>query len=650
MLFTSGLRKAVGTQGKGDSSRLLELKRAQLRRRHTCATILSANQQHPVVEKKLIPVLETFVEQEDSGGRLEAHVDKSADLRRQRSNLELRERSEEREQSSSSNLLKSSLPPTTAPPPLPPVMSMPPKPMFGGAPPVNDPPLPLPTRVTSLTSNGSKNFDPWDSPNIPVPPPYLATPANAPISAQSLPPPPAFGASMGSTSQNHNVQDDDFDDDWSDDDEELPESTSTAAQRMAVSRSRSAGPDTMSATGKPGTVRMKTMNRFSNFVKTGMESYILAQTKMTTPSTEKHQVILAGNLVEWAAPRDFYQCIIDKPKKESKLKGLKSFIAYSMTCSLTGIQVSRRYKHFDWLHEQLSNKYLLVALPPLPEKQVSGRYEEDLIEHRKCILQLWANKICRHPVLSHSEVWKHFMTCTDEKKWKIGKRQAEKDEYVGGNFFNCVTTPPQPVDLAKAETQIETFSKSMRSLDESVKTMFERVNESQKRMIGPYKSNWQKMAAAFMSLGQSFEADQTTSSTGVKNAIKESANVLHKIGSQHEENGKKEMEQLLDWLYVYKGICANVPDILNVHKSAFSKLRDNERLQAEGKLSPAEADAIRQRVDVVTYAMLAEINHLNQERNDDFRQMLGSYFSQQAQFYTGIGQQLGQLAEQFKKS
>jgi sorting nexin-9/18/33 len=64
---------------------------------------------------------------------------------------------------------------------------------------------------------------------------------------------------------------------------------------------------------------------------------------------------------------------VDKPKKESKLKGLKSFIAYSMTCSLTGIQVSRRYKHFDWLHEQLSNKYLLVALPPLPEKQVSGK-------------------------------------------------------------------------------------------------------------------------------------------------------------------------------------------------------------------------------------------------------------------------------------
>lgn len=81
-----------------------------------------------------------------------------------------------------------------------------------------------------------------------------------------------------------------------------------------------------------------------------------------------------GNKIEWRYDRaKQYTCTIDKPKKESKLKGLKSFIAYSLVCSLSGIQVSRRYKHFDWLHEQLSNKYILIPIPPLPEKQVSGR-------------------------------------------------------------------------------------------------------------------------------------------------------------------------------------------------------------------------------------------------------------------------------------
>lgn len=40
-------------------------------------------------------------------------------------------------------------------------------------------------------------------------------------------------------------------------------------------------------------------------------------------------------------------------------------------------QVSRRYKHFDWLHEILTAKYITIALPPLPEKQVSGEYGRD---------------------------------------------------------------------------------------------------------------------------------------------------------------------------------------------------------------------------------------------------------------------------------
>jgi len=36
------------------------------------------------------------------------------------------------------------------------------------------------------------------------------------------------------------------------------------------------------------------------------------------------------------------------------------------------IQVSRRYKHFDWLHERLEEKFNLIPIPPLPDKQISG--------------------------------------------------------------------------------------------------------------------------------------------------------------------------------------------------------------------------------------------------------------------------------------
>lgn len=80
-----------------------------------------------------------------------------------------------------------------------------------------------------------------------------------------------------------------------------------------------------------------------------------------------------------------------------------------------------------------------------------------------------------------------------------------------------------------------------------------------------------------------------------------------------------------------------------------SKSRDNERLHHEGRVSAQNADAIRQRVDITTYALMAEISHLNKERDSDFQQMFGSFFAQQATFYTQIGEQMTRLSELFNK-
>jgi len=54
---------------------------------------------------------------------------------------------------------------------------------------------------------------------------------------------------------------------------------------------------------------------------------------------------------------------------------------YSLQFS--NIQVSRRYKHFDWLHERLVEKYCTIAIPPLPEKQISGKSH---VLHLYCLI------------------------------------------------------------------------------------------------------------------------------------------------------------------------------------------------------------------------------------------------------------------------
>lgn len=96
-----------------------------------------------------------------------------------------------------------------------------------------------------------------------------------------------------------------------------------------------------------------------------------------------------------------------------------------------------------------------------------------------------------------------------------------------------------------------------------------------------YKSNWQKLAAAFESLGHSFDLDH--SSAPVKNAIVKSASVLHKIGNQHEEHGKKAVEQLLDFIYTYKGVMSGIPDVVNIHKVSFRTFLALKKLSAQLK-------------------------------------------------------------------
>jgi len=61
-------------------------------------------------------------------------------------------------------------------------------------------------------------------------------------------------------------------------------------------------------------------------------------------------------------------------------------------------------------------------------------------------LQSFVSRVCAHPVLSRSDVWLHFLTCTDAKRWKTGKRKAEKDEVIGAAIFSVVQVPEKQLD------------------------------------------------------------------------------------------------------------------------------------------------------------------------------------------------------------
>jgi sorting nexin-9/18/33 len=275
--------------------------------------------------------------------------------------------------------------------------------------------------------------------------------------------------------------DEDWDDDWDDDDDVTSQAGSTY-QNSGPPPNFSGGPSgnllspypithtssistlnqASSGANNKGAITpvRRSVNRFSSFVKSGGEDYILGTKNKQAPTDYLITIVQDANgKVMWAPVEHPYVCTISSFKKESKLKGLKTYIAYQLTPTFNSIQVSRRYKQFDWLHGRFEEKFMAIPLPSLPDKQISGRYQDSFIEHRMRQLRLWINRVCRHPVLSQCDVWMHFLTCTDEKRWKNGKRRAENDEFKNASFFFTIKAPNVPLDTNFVEKKTEHFNK-----------------------------------------------------------------------------------------------------------------------------------------------------------------------------------------------
>ncbi|XP_018495380.1 sorting nexin-18 isoform X2 [Galendromus occidentalis] len=397
--------------------------------------------------------------------------------------------------------------------------------------------------------------------------------------------------------------------------------------------------------GDGGAVRtgtVKRFNRFSNFVKSGGEAFLLGTARVAINSADYVTIVNNGGVIQWSQPypEAMYKAEISSPKKESKLKGLKSFIAYAVIPSFNGLPVYRRYKHFDWLHERLVEKYSLIPIPPLPDKQVTGRYEHEFIEHRMQQLQLWVNRMCRHPVLSQSAVWHHFLTCGDEKQWKGGKRNAEKDDLQGANFFNAIQAPETPLDVSSVERQTEAFIRFTSRMDDSVQSLFRTAQDQMKRCQGPYKRECVKIATALKEVADAFDLDQNELDTQLNASIRNTGETYNKIGQLYDENLRHNWENMADTLYEYRGILSSWPDIINIHRTFLTKRREYQRQRDEGKVSAEDYVDINRRTDVVTYATLAEITHFQQERVRDYREMMHTFLQGQINFYEQVVEEL----------
>ncbi|XP_030643529.1 sorting nexin-18a [Chanos chanos] len=450
--------------------------------------------------------------------------------------------------------------------------------------------------------------------------------------------------------------DDDWDDDWDDSSTVADEPgvvsggfhdfDGNGASTYRVSTSSMARGNAQQA--KSSATVSRNLNRFSTFVKSGGEAFVLGEASGFVKDGDKICVVMGQYGPEWQENPYPFTCTIDDPTKQTKFKGMKSYISYKLTPTHTQNPVNRRYKHFDWLYARLVEKFPVISVPHIPEKQATGRFEEDFISKRRKGLIWWMNHMTSHPVLARCDVFQHFLTCssTDEKAWKQGKRKAEKDEMVGANFFLTISTPAATLDLQEVESKIDGFKVFTKKMDDSVIQVNATLSEFARKQIAGFKKEYQRVGQSFKHLSQAFELDQQAYSVGLNQAIAYTGEAYEAVGDYFAEQPKQDLDPIMDLLALYQGHLANYPDIIHVQKGALTKVKESQKHVEENKMESQQAEGINERCNIISFATLAEMQHFHQIRVRDFKAQMQHYLQQQIGFFQKI---TGTLEEALRK-
>ncbi|KAB5591514.1 hypothetical protein CTheo_5021 [Ceratobasidium theobromae] len=257
----------------------------------------------------------------------------------------------------------------------------------------------------------------------------------------------------------------------------------------------------------------RSLNRFSHFVTTGAEDWILHGHQTADNQSPKHERFKSDSTLDgsdlgvstvtdadwhyvetgptWRQKTPPFRVLVHSPSKCSSVTG--AFTLYSVTSifqpegsdnptvppgvpflrpelvaqssSSTRITVHRRFSHFAFLHTALTRKLPGIALPPLPAKQYAGRFQDEFVEARRGDLEKWLGRVARHPVARYSEVLTFFLGCESDLEWKRLLPRYLNTLPAGPAFYAHVFHPEFNLDVEECAHVVERFEKHVKAVD-----------------------------------------------------------------------------------------------------------------------------------------------------------------------------------------
>ncbi|KAG8955111.1 hypothetical protein FRC04_009568 [Tulasnella sp. 424] len=146
------------------------------------------------------------------------------------------------------------------------------------------------------------------------------------------------------------------------------------------------------------------------------------------------------------------------------------------------VTVHRRFSHFVFLQTALSRRLPGIALPPLPDKQYAGRFNDEFVEARRGDLEKWLSRVVRHPLARNSEVVVFFLSCDNETEWRRNlPRFLAPPPSLGPAFYAHVYHQDFNFDSEEAEETVDRFENHLVGVGrgvQGVRGVFGRLREA----------------------------------------------------------------------------------------------------------------------------------------------------------------------------
>ncbi|NWS39397.1 SNX9 protein, partial [Probosciger aterrimus] len=424
------------------------------------------------------------------------------------------------------------------------------------------------------------------------------------------------------------ADDDEWDDDWDD-----PKSASPSYLGYKETEASEAG-GVQRGNSRAAAMKLP-LNKFPGFAKPGMEQYLLA--KQLAKPKEKIPIIVSF------LRAFFVDCVV-----------CSLWLPCHTTVSLSACEekngcLYRRKMHYFCLFPLVCflARFLYSRNVTTIVQWITGRFEEEFIKMRMERLQAWMTRMCRHPVVSESEVFQQFLNFRDEKEWKTGKRKAEKDETVGVLIFSTMEPEAPDLDMVEIEQKCDAVGRFTKAMDDGVRELLTVGQEHWKRCTGPLPKEYQKIGKALQSLALVFSTSGYQGESDLNGAITEAGKTYEEIASLVADQPKKDLHFLMETNHEYKGFLGCFPDIIGAHKGAIERVKECDKLVATSKITPQDKQNMVKRVSTMAYALQAEMNHFHSNRIYDYNSVIRLYLEQQAQFYETIAQKLRQALSRF---